>query len=129
MWRPSGRLGRLGCLGKAGAKQRGRGRLAGLGWFGPRRGALVVPAIVEESELDGEEDRQDGLQDTCHDAGVVEVLGEELACLGLGLGLGPGWGLVGFGFGFGAGVRAGAGRGGGGGEGQVRFSLSAREEL
>ena len=43
--------------------------------------------------LDGEEDWQDGLQNARHDAGVVEVLREELACLGRGLGLGLGSGL------------------------------------
>ena len=34
------------------------------------------------AHLDGEEDGQDGLQDARDDAGVVEVLREELACVG-----------------------------------------------
>mmetsp|Transcript_20808 Transcript_20808/g.64301 ORF Transcript_20808/g.64301 Transcript_20808/m.64301 type:complete len:290 (-) Transcript_20808:1103-1972(-) len=34
----------------------------------------VVPAVVEEGELDGEEDGQDGLHEPRHDAGVAEVL-------------------------------------------------------
>ena len=67
-----------------------------------RRAPLVIPAVIQEGELHGEEDRQDRLQDARHHAGVVEVLREELACLGVRVGVGAGVGLrIGLGLGLG----------------------------
>mmetsp|Transcript_37550 Transcript_37550/g.120362 ORF Transcript_37550/g.120362 Transcript_37550/m.120362 type:complete len:494 (+) Transcript_37550:294-1775(+) len=40
---------------------------------------LVLPAVVQKGELHREEDGQDGLQQPRHHAGVVEVLGDQLA--------------------------------------------------